>query len=232
MTLARVDFNPQDFEDILQQKGYRLTWEKAIRCACIDPATLRPTPDCISCDGRGHYYYDPTEIRGVITRQSQQLELGSREGLGILEPGSAYVTVSHNNYLSQFDRITNLDSSVKYTETLVHSEKSGDWLSYPVISMEIAITQPNRLAPTVILQPNVDFTLEADGKINWISSKKPADKVGVSFAYFMHPVWLITSMPNYVRDTFVLNGNTTDTVAKMPIRAEMRLEFLGPASTS
>jgi hypothetical protein len=232
MSLARVDFNPQDFEDIIQQKGYRVLWEKNLICPCIDPVTLHPVPNCVNCDGRGKYYYDPKEIRGLITRQTKELLIG--EALGVLESGTAYITVSHDNYINKFDRMTNLDSTVKYQETVIHDDKTGeaDWLSYPVATtVEVAITQPTRTSPLVTLVQNIDFTIEADGKIDWISAKKPRDKQGVSFSYYMHPVWEVISIPNYVRDTWVLQGNPTDTVSKLPIRAEIRLEFLGPSTT-
>jgi hypothetical protein len=229
--LVRVDFSPQDFEDIIQAKGYRILWEKAMNCPCIDSATLRVVADCNQCDGRGKFFYQSENIKGIITRQNKELQIG--DAIGILEPGSAYLTVSHNKFVSQFDRITNLDSSALYTETLFHSDKQGDWLRYvPVGNVVAALTQPTRTSPVITLQQNQDYKLQGNQLI-WLSgTNKPKDKQGISVRYNYNPVWLVTNVINYVRDTFVQFGNPTDTFTPMPVRVEMRLEYLGSGVTT
>jgi hypothetical protein len=223
--LNRVDFIPSDFEDIIQQKGYNLNWSKSVACPCIDPATSHAVPDCINCDGRGRYFYESENIKGIITRQNKELQIG--ETIGTLEPGDAFLTVSHDKFLSIYDHITNMDSTTVFTETIIHSDKSGDWLRYPSIGNVLAaFTQTDARGPVVVLKQNEDFTL-SDSQIIWISVKKPNDQQGVSFRYMYNPVWQVTKTVNYVRDTQLVFGNPTDTPVKMPIRVQIQLEYLG-----
>lgn len=229
--LNRADFNPQDFEDIIQQKGYRLLWEQSVNCPCIDPLTGHAVEECPHCDARGHLYFNNNNIKGIITRQNKEMELG--DAIGVLEPGEAYLTTSSTNKLSEWDRITNLDSLAVYHETLIHNETGTDQLRYPPIgNVIVAVMQPSRKANLVQLKQNVDYELDANGIISWLTTNKPPNRQGISFRYNYHPVWLVINTPNYVRDTFVTQGNPVDTFSAMPVRVQIRLEQFGEAATS
>jgi hypothetical protein len=230
--LPRADFRPRYFEDFIQQKGYRVLWEKSVPCPCIDSKTMHPVPDCKECDGRGRNFYASETIKGLITRQDKELQIG--DAIGALEPGRAFLTVSHDKFLSPFDRITNLDSTTVYSETLLHSEKSGDWLRYkPIGNILEAFVQPTRYSSLVSLKQNQDYKVGDDNSIEWlIATNRPANLQGVSLRYFYNPVWLVTNLVNYVRDTWVTFENPVDTSMNLPIRAEIRLEYLGMGVTA
>lgn len=227
--LTRVDFNPQDFNDIIQQKGYNLQWEQSVICPCIDLATKRGVSGCPQCNEKGRYYFQTTKIKGIITRQNKEVQIG--DALGVLEPGDAYLTVPASIQLTEFDRIINLDSIAVYSEVVIHSETQEDALRYPPIGNVIgAFIQPTRHSNIVTLKQNVDFTIDSMGVITWISAvNKPKDNTGVSFRYNRHPSWIVLNTPNYIRDTLVLNGNPTDTFTAMPIRVQIRLEQFSDA---
>lgn len=226
--ISRVDFNVQDFEQLIEQKGYRLQWEKATICPCIDPATNHGVEGCPQCDGRGKYYYSSSEIKGVITRQNKELQIG--DVFGALEPGEAYLTVPAKYKLSQFDRVTNLDSIGVYSEVIIKDLEDDDYLRYtPIGAVDFAGYQPTLKSNIINLVQGVDYTFDADGKITWLTANKPAANTGFSFRYNCHPVWLVTTMPNYIRDTFVANEGLADTAKAMPLRVSIRLEHLGPA---
>lgn len=228
--LNRSDFNPQDFEDIIQQKGYRLLWEENVNCPCIDPVTGHAVEECSQCDARGHLYFNSATFKGIITRQNKEMQIG--DAIGVLDPGDAFLTVSSTNKLSEWDRITNLDSLAVYHETLIHNENGVDKLRYPPIGpVIIAITQPTRKSNIVHLKQNSDYTIDANGTIAWTSANKPSANQGISFRYNYHPVWLVINTPNYIRDTFVIDGNPADTFVAMPIRVQIRLEQFGEAAS-
>lgn len=227
--LNRADFNPQDFEDLIQQKGYRLRWEQTVNCPCIDPATMHAVPECPVCDARGHLYFNSQIIKGIITRQDKELEIG--DSIGVLKPGEGFLTTSATNKLSEWDRVTNLDSQAVYHETILHSEIEDQLRFPPVGDVITAVTQPNRNT-LVTLRQNVDYTVDANGIITWISNNKPAANQGISFRYYHHPVWLVIDTPNYIRDTFVTEGVPVDTSVAMPVRVHIRLEQFGNAPTS
>lgn len=227
--LRRVDFKVTDFNDLITEKGYRLRWSQRVRCPCVDPATQRGVEGCPQCDGRGNFYFGFTEIKGIITRQDKELQIG--ESVGALEPGDAYLTTSSNNKLGFQDRITNLDSVVMKMETLLHTETGTDQLSYPPVEpISYAAWQPTKNSNVIPLTEGADYSIDANtGIITWLNNNKPNDGSGVSFRYICHPVWLVWDVPNYVRDTFVKFGNPTDEWEAMPLRVRMRLEFLGPS---
>jgi hypothetical protein len=226
MSLNRVDFDTQAFEDLITQKGYRINWEVGSLCPCIDPVTNHALPDCPLCDGRGRYYGSAQQIKGIITRQNKEINIG--DAMGVLPPGEAYLTTSHTNQMSLWDRITNLDSVVVNSELFFHDETGGDWLRYqPIGSVLSAFTTDSRLGPIRALIQNKDFKINPDNSISWLSdNSRPKVKQGVSFRYNHNPVWIVINNINYVRDTMVLFGNPVDTPVPMPVRVQMKLEYL------
>lgn len=229
--LNRADFNPKDFEDLIQQKGYSLRWDQSVNCPCIDPATGHAVEECSQCDSRGHLYYNSAQIKGIITRQNKEMQIG--DAIGVLEPGDAYLTTSATNKLSEWDRVVNLDSLAVYHETIIHNEKGVDKLRYPPVgNVIVAVCQSTRNSNIIHLQQNVDYDLNANGTISWLSKSKPTLNMGISFRYNHHPVWLVINTPNYIRDTFVKQGMPTDSFSAMPVRVQIRLEQFGEAATS
>lgn len=225
--LTRADFQPQDFEDIINQKGYRVAWQSASFCPCVDTETLHANPACINCDGRGKYYSAPQTIRAIITRQTKEVNIDNM--VGVLAPGEAFMTTSHANFLSLWDRCTNLDSQIVHTELLEHDATNGDFTTYPPLGNVIfAFTQATTDSPLITLKQNVDFSVDSTGKITWLNNATvPANNQSFSVRYYCNPVWVVIDTPVMVRDTWVIFENPVDTVARMPIRVRVRLEFFG-----
>lgn len=227
MTLARVDFLATDFTDLITQKGYNVKIEFSVRCPCIDPSTGRGVPNCSNCDGRGNYYYQSTNTKGLITRMNKEVQMG--DSIGALEPGYAYLTLPHTSFISVFDRVTNLDSTVIYSEVVLHNGTEDSLTYVPVGSVLYAAIQASPTSPIVPLNQGTDYTLDVDGNITYSEALSPTltSGQGITFRYYCNPIWIVKDTNNYVRDTFVLFGNPTDTFTNMPIRALMKLEFMG-----
>jgi len=225
--LQRVDFDPQQFIDLINTKGLNLLWEKQIPCPCVDPTTRQAVADCNVCDGTGRYYYTSSTIRGLINREQKQPD--AQHNLGILNLGEAYLTVEHVNFMSLFDRITNIDSQVIFNDMVLHTNNvnSGDWLSYtPVGNVLYAVTSTAKNTVTPLVQ-GTDYTLGTDGKITWVTETVSTEGQAVSFRYMTRPTWIVMDTPNYIRDTFVKFNNPTDEFQMMPVRFMIKLEFLG-----
>lgn len=221
--MPRVDFNELDFENLINQKGYDILWEQQLRCPCVDPITGRVTPDCVNCSARGFYYLPGVQIKGIITHQSKEVNLNDMRG--VLEPGEAFLTVTHDNFIGAFDRITNLNSTTIYSETVIYNPNLGNSLRYPPVGNIVScITQPGQNVPVVQLVQGTNYTVDSQGNLTFITAMQPQQ--AISIRYFYNPVWIVHADVNFVRDTYVAFQEPVDTFVNMPIRVKMRLEAL------
>jgi hypothetical protein len=158
---------------------------------------------------------------------NKEVQLG--DSIGTLEPGYAYLTLPHTEFISVFDRVTNLDSTVIYSEVVLHNG-TEDSLTYPPIGPVVyAAIQDTPSSPIVPLNQGTDYTIDDEGNITYSTALTGTltSGQGITFRYYFNPVWIVKDTNNYVRDTFVIFGNPTDTFTNMPIRALMKLEFMG-----
>lgn len=114
VNLPPVDFKPELFNNLLQERGTNVIWEKAAICACVraDTTTGKTSFSCGTCY-QGNVYIDPQTILGVVTNVT-----GQRNAIvyGELALGGIYLTVRGDYRVGQNDRITLKDSSTRYAE--------------------------------------------------------------------------------------------------------------------
>lgn len=224
--LTRVDFLGTDFTDLITQKGYSVLIENNIKCPCVDPDTLRTVPDCVGCDGRGNYYYTSYNTKGMISRMNKESQKG--DPIGLLEPGYAYITLPQGSQLTMNDRVTNLDSTVIYSEVMLHSDV--DQTRYNSVGRIVfAGIQASKLAPLQPLVQDVDFTIGHNGILSYSPAlaAQLSSGQGISIRYYCNPVWIVKDNGNFIRDTFVTFQQPSDLFTNLPVRALMKLEFMG-----
>ena len=81
------------------------------------------------------------------------------------------------------------------------------------------------------LKPGEDFTVTEDNKIDWTigipNGRAPNPGEYYSMQYYMHPVYVVRSMPYQYRDiTFKLKSPNLD-LMNLPTKVQAWLEFLG-----
>lgn len=251
--MMRADFQASKFEEIIETKGYRLVWSRACVCPCtpVNDQTQQPDPNCVLCKGAAWIYFGPSNyvldtanigalddvqkaladtsksaiIRGIMEGISAKRDLPS-EKLGPWKFGDTSLTVRPENRLGFYDRITNLDSEIIYSEVIT----AGD----PAVPLaaRYLITGVNLLRSFSTVYTSADYELAA-GKIVWKTGRAPAQGTRLAIHYLMHPTWLVCEHPKATRDTYEdikKKAGATSTpfgdLKRLPVKAVLRYEFL------
>lgn len=244
----RVDFRPSDFALLVETKGYRIAWERAAICPCspINEQTDQADPTCPLCGGQGWILFAPqgavisenaigeltavqrsivsdaAVIRAVMSRfenKEQPFDTVTRH-----VEGTSMVTVRPENVLGYYDRLTNLDVTIIYSQ-LVTADEGGDIApKYPVVGVNLL------RSASQVYQEEIDYVLDA-GEIVWLSGKAPAENTRMVIHYLCHPVWRIIEHPHVTRLTPVKFKTATPVTPQgdpepLPIQGLARYEWL------
>jgi hypothetical protein len=217
----RTDFQIAEFSTIINQKGYDLLWEKALKCPCIpEEKTGQPDFNCLLCHGRGWYWFDPQDIKAVMTNFGENVRYNQA---GEIAAGTAYLTTLPENKLGFWDRVTNLDSRIRHSEILTHGDHGGkDKLRFQPTD----IVYCRSLSTEYIA--NKDFLFDPNAfELDWsLTGQEPESGDRYSVEYLMPPRWIVIDITNVIRDTFVKSKKAGITFLELPLRATVRLEYL------
>lgn len=217
---ARVDFRVEDFERLIQQKGYKVKWEQAMYCTCyydaeIDQFTGQPNYNCPHCKGEGFTYLDPLEIRVVATGISNGVD---QTHIGLNELGTAYITPPTNTIIGIRDRFTFVDFTIRYSQIIQLSGNKVDKLKYAPTNL-LAVRTPDGN----IFKPGVDCKLTPEG-VEWISSPGLEGQV-VSVLYQGLPRYIALGPIHELRGTYLMSKNKgMETFARMPQQFQIKRE--------
>jgi len=212
---AKID--PDRYIALIQGQSPNVLWEKV--CVCpnsTDNGTHDPTCDlCL----HGMLFFDPQKIPMLVTTASLQQTFYLQ---GRYSPGSIVVTVAPTNQISEGDRVTVLDSSVRTTtKRRRNSDSLIDRVKYPIKDVVLLRTRDKTF------NLGTDFSITEDGAIQWEASvkRRPAKGAFYSVVYTHAPIYIITDMLHAHRDRRVTVGGKSGTVAG-PIQAMAKADFL------
>lgn len=228
--------------------GYRLAWSSAVVCPCKIPndQIQQADPTCTLCKGSGWFLQQPAPTPLDIDRffgplddlQKKILADHASPIMGLMSnfvtnenawdqvrrrlEGTTSVTVRAENKLGYYDRITNLDSVIVYSQT-VEMPAEGERLSlaYPAVRVNVL-----RTVSTVYHQDG-EFVLN-EGDLVWDPAEMPAPGTRLCAHYYCHPVWRVLDHPHSTRASLVKlksslpKGKFVD----LPVQANVRYEFL------
>jgi hypothetical protein len=215
-----VDFTPEAFNTLISEKGYDVLWEKMTHCSWRSPQDpTRHDINCGQCDN-GWFYYDPRTIRVALMGLNRSQSFMQQ---GMIQHGSAQMVTASENEIGFFDRITLLNSYMRFAELVVRT--SGvDSPRYPAIKL-LDVRDKSRA-----YTQGTDFKLSS-GKIEWLGGAGPSANVTYSVSYNFNPVYVITDLPHDIRDTPKMSNTSwprrqeDDRRAKMPAQAVITLHF-------
>lgn len=246
----RVDFKPDKFVLAIETKGYRVAWSRAAQCPCtpINDQTEQPSPNCSLCDGRGWFYFAPalatvdedtvgtlTDVQRAIVQSNAAVIRAIMTGIttekvpydpiGSRLEGVMNATVRPENRLGYYDRITNLDSLIVYSEVVEAGDPASPLSTrYPIVALNLVRSETTAYtAPTLSLSA---------GKIVWNDSlTAPASGTLLLVHYLCHPVWLVVNHPHAIRTSPVKfkTGSPVSPAGNpepLPIQAVIKYEFL------
>jgi hypothetical protein len=247
----KVDIQPNRFDMLIEMQGYRLVWERGALCPCTpnNVQTKQPDPNCPFCKGIGWFYFRPSNyvihsdtigaldsvqaalvakpsavmIRGILSDLSSKTT--PYDTIGRWPSGQTFVTVRAPNKIGYFDRLTNLDATISFSETVTITSSNRTTLQprYPIVAV-------NTIRSLVHEYTDEDMSIVA-GNIVWNAGKAPSLGTIITLHYLCHPTWLITEHPHAIRATNILRGikrppTRSGRFAELPLRALVRYEFL------
>lgn len=243
----RVDFRANQFDLMIETKGYLLAWTRASVCPCKSTSeqSEQPNPNCSLCNGKGHIYFggeaqdlsaytftdiqqnilDTTNamvIRGVITtitNKQDQLDKASN-----WVDGSMRLTVRPENKLGYLDRVVALDCMIVYSEQIETDGSNTLTTRYPVLEV-------NQLrSENTVYVLDTDYEISTLGAITWLGTP-PVANIDVSIHYICYPTWLVIDHPHTIRSTTQLYKTPTPKTPTgdfrdLPTQALVAYEFM------
>lgn len=235
---TRVDFKAEEFRKVIQQKGYRLVWRKAILCPCVSPATDQARVDCPTCDSSAFFYVEPIAIQGIMTGLEMRKDV--YRNLGEWLEGSSVVTTPPEVRLGYRDSVEMVNSVMTFNEWIVKGNRRGirsrmpkgqDVCRYRVVNMLHLVMDVNGVP--LMLDNGVHFVINRNGWIQWTPSGDALVEDGTSLSahYEFHPVWIVVSHGHAVRDTIQKLKSPTPTATALPLQAAVKLDYLLDSKT-
>lgn len=190
----RVDFDMEQYRNLVFAKGVDLTWEQCAECPCsrsasdfslsVIHATTQVTgearPDCELCDGRGYFWHSAQEIRAIVTAGTSSTEAFAQ--YGEYARGMMSVSTLPEHLPAYGDRFTVVNSVRVYRETRVRGANNIEALRYPIQSRTLDLSTGETVVRVLRLQyadanglstlansltEGVDFEVTQDGKLDF-----------------------------------------------------------------
>ncbi len=231
-----VDFNPQDFDDLIRGKGVKFVHFSAIRCpvgfnTMTDPR--RTHPDHEGCSN-GYLYSKEGCITAAMLGNSNKKE---KLEAGQIDASNATVEVPRFYddcptkfcYVSPLDRLYLYDNHIQvpFWELVEYNNTGIDRLKYPATQVFKLIDSAGNS-----YQQGKDFDLKS-GRIHWLEAgRRPQWKTEdngeshgqvYSIRYLHKPFWYITRMDKEIRLAQVDGPNGRE-VIRMPQQVSVMRE--------
>lgn len=165
-----MQFSPQAFNSFLGSIGQQYRWYRADACPCITKTSGAANPACPLCFGKGRQYAAGVEgVAGMAGAKTQR----EWAQFGVYEQGDVVVTIPENSPiydLGQYDRVTALNATVRFSEVL----RRGSGLKERLIFSTLALTRCFWLTPdgTATVEGTVPV-VAADGSLSWPDGGAP-----------------------------------------------------------
>lgn len=199
-TATRADFNKNEFDRLIIEKGRPILHEKALVCPCKG-AVSNALSNCKNCGGTGWVFVNPKETRMVF----QGLDAVSKqEGWSEEMRGMARITASAEDKISFMDRLTLLDDSLSTYGESLHFRKVAStifaYTAYNIVHIDLIAMFDGIDAPLVNLIEGEDYTI-VNNTIRLDSDKYEdanVDDLSITLRYQHHPQFHIIE---HKRDT-------------------------------
>jgi len=110
-----VNMVKSDFDALIQQKGYDVYHDHAVKCPCSSKDGAAPQPTCQNCGGSGWFYVNRIKTRMVFQSMNVNTKLKewSQERLGTVN-----ITARSEDRISFMDRLTLIDSESEHSQVV------------------------------------------------------------------------------------------------------------------
>lgn len=217
-----VDFDRDAFTRFIEDKGYAVSWEKAVLCPNVPGTGLSPRDHAIGCpicDERGFIYVDPTPTKMLM----QGIRLNqSFFAYGRWDVGNMLVTAEPEFTVDYFDRLTLGNGVGRFTQRLVRQPGLvADKLKYAPLCFHF-VGWVDRAGALVQFSQDADFRVSADGaSIEWPDANQPDAGSFYSVCYDYRPRYVVLDLVHHHRDSTVEGQHY-----QFPVQAVAKLDFM------
>lgn len=210
-----VYFTLEGFDELVNSKGLKALWEQAFMCPCLHPDTKQPDYNCPYCKGTGIAYSPSREIPVVVSSLQGSEDIFKE--LGIVTPGSCYVTTRSTDILGWRDKLTFTGIRSKFSEVLVWENGKSSRL-YKAITNPIALLYKGKYY--------IPKGVKIEGRVITEVPFKISDGERFSVLYYTHPTYLVSNMTHELRAQITKTKSSEHKETEFPKQAMCtRLDF-------
>ena len=218
-TPSRVDFNKENFDTLVGQKGRSVKLEHSLECPCKGVSTNQQS-SCKNCGGSGYIYYNPIITKMVIQGMDKGVEWKpwSEESAGIIN-----ITSFEEDQIAVFDKVTVLDADSIFSEVLNFKYSSSlsqyfAYTTYPIKKMLYSGLFVNVNSVLTRLTLGTDYTYNEDRILLNNSFYNPSSlPQTVTVKYIHAPCYLIMSMKRDSMESYEYKAG--DSLIRLPVSA-------------
>lgn len=212
------DFNKDDFNDSIWNKGLKVLHEKTVKCPCKTKGVDAHLSSCANCQGTGWVVIDGVQTKMLMTsiNASTKYRAWSEENIGTVS-----ISADVRDKFAFMDKVTLLDSRAIISELLYPIVFNGVIFSYTIYNIlaikELFLFVSDTL-PLKRLFQGVDYSLDRNKIIldsQYIGLVDPQ----MSVRYEYNLVFGIIDIPHDIRNSYVIDENGRNTSIELPVQA-------------
>jgi hypothetical protein len=223
-TRGRVDLDKGDFDTIIEQKGYDVYIDRAVKCPCRNVPDSQAQSSCKNCGGSGWVFFNRQASRMVVQGMGANTKY---QEWSEIEAGTAKITAFNEIQLAFMDRITLTNGSSTHNQVvfcITHDSKIKAKLTYdPIEITEIFLFEGTGVKLKFLVH-ETDFTVN-DNIITlddtYIGVHTTNDPLTLSVRYTHNPTYHIIDIPRDTMSSTVSQGGV-ETNQRMPVHAIAR----------
>lgn len=220
----RVDFNKNNFDVLIWQKGYDVVHENAIVCPCKSKNSGNQS-SCINCGGSGWLFVNAKQTKMVLSAMNMNTKYRewSQENIG-----SVSISALAEDECSFMDRVTVLDGNAIFGEVLFLKEYNSVfyWNSiYDIKEIAYIALYKSSLEGLKPLKYNIDYTYDKN-KIMFLNTSIyyslidhaiEEQDISITIRYKHAPQFHVIDIPRETMQTSIIPS--VDEAVNMPIHA-------------
>ena len=221
----RVDFNQNDFDVLIFNKGYNVKIYEGVRCPCNNDKE-GALSNCENCLGLGWTFINPIKTKAIITsvNKDTKYKYWSPEMIGTVA-----VTLRNQDRVATMDKIELLDQLSILSELRERRLNTTDsqyfiFTSYPIREV-ISVHLFNGVSTALTKIASSDYEISTDNpyvlKLN-IDTYPAGFNGTVSIRYKHYLQYGVVDLPHDMRYSSKLNVNGKEETITLPVQAIAR----------
>jgi len=218
-TPDRVDFDKDNFDTLVGQKGRSVKLERSLLCPCKGVSSNQQS-SCKNCGGSGYIYYNPITTKMVIQGMDKSVDWKpwSEESAGVIN-----ITSFEEDQIAVFDKVTVLEANSIFSEALNFKYSSAlsqyfSYTTYPIKKMLYSGLFIDVNTVLTRLTEGTDFSYNGDRILLNNSYYNPTSLPKTITVKYVHaPVYLIMVMKRDSMESY--DYETGDKLIRLPVSA-------------